>query len=246
MTERLRFPIWNPEHNIASYIDYTLVEAVSGARALTALCEAAAAGRFYSVCVNGGWVRLCRERLSGCNVKVTAVVGFPLGAQATRAKAFEAAAALEDGASEIDMVISVGRLLDGDHEAVERDISAVVQAVQGGALIKVILETGMLTIEHKKLAARIAETAGADYVQTSSGFGGGAATEEDIRLLRRELSQGMGIKAAGGIRDAAAAVALLQAGANRIGSSAGDAIASGSLVPDYEGVLGAASRKLGK
>jgi deoxyribose-phosphate aldolase len=221
LVEEIQYPIWVPEQPLAPFIDYTLLKADAGAKDLTKLCEAASIYSFYSVCVSGGWVRLCRERLSGTKVKVSAVVGFPLGAHATRAKAFEAAAALEDGASEIDMVLPVGRLIDGDYDTVERDIAAVVQAVQGGALVKVILETGLLTDELKTIGGKIAEAAGADYVQTSTGFGGGGASEADIRLLRGAVSTAMGIKASGGIRNAESAFALLRAGANRIGSSSG-------------------------
>lgn len=220
-------PIWLPGQPLASFIDYTHLVAESGARELHALCDAAESGGFHSVCVNGGWVRLCRERLGGTNVKVSAVVGYPLGAQATRAKAFEAAAALEDGASEIDMVLSVGKLRDGDIEATERDISAVVQAVQGGALIKAIVETGYLTEEQIRIAGKLAALAGADYVQTSTGYGGRGATEADVILLREAVGGAIGVKASGGIRDAAAAIALLNAGANRIGTSAGLAVAKG-------------------
>ncbi|RKP55205.1 deoxyribose-phosphate aldolase [Cohnella endophytica] len=228
MPEQLSLPLWRPSESLAARIDYTVVTPSVGADQLTKHCEEAVSFGFHSLCVNGGWVRLCRERLSGTNVKVSAVVGFPIGAQATRSKAFEAAAALDDGASEIDMVLSAGKLKDGDHEAVERDIAAVVLAVQGGALIKVILETGSLTDEQKKLAARIAETAGADYVQTSTGYGVTGATEADVRLLRAELSPTTGVKASGGVRDAAMAIALLQAGAHRIGSSSGVAIVNGT------------------
>lgn len=228
MAEEIRYPIWVPEQPLAPFIDYTLLKADAGALELNKLCEAASVQGFYSVCVSGGWVRLCRERLSGTNVKVSSVVGFPLGAHATRAKAFEAAAALEDGASEIDMVLSIGKLIDGDYENVERDIAAVVQAVQGGALIKVILETGILADELKTIGGKIAEAAGADYVQTSTGFGGSGAQEADIRLLRGAVSAAMGIKASGGIRNADAAAALLRAGANRIGSSYGLDIVQGA------------------
>jgi deoxyribose-phosphate aldolase len=224
MEEENQFPIWQPSVSLATYIDYTVVTANSGANELIHCCEEAASEGFYSLCVNGGWVRLCRERLSGTSVKVSAVVGFPLGAQATRAKAFEASAALDDGASEIDMVLPIGKLIDGDRDAVERDIAAVVQAVQGGALIKVILETGLLTDEQKRLGSKIAEAAGADYIQTSTGYGGSGATVADIILLRGEISSAMGIKASGGIRNAESAIALLKAGANRIGSSSGPAI----------------------
>ncbi|TFE31661.1 deoxyribose-phosphate aldolase [Cohnella luojiensis] len=224
MQEENQFPFWQPSVSLATHIDYTVVTANSGANELIHCCEEAASEGFYSLCVNGGWVRLCRERLSGTSVKVSAVVGFPLGAQATRAKAFEASAALDDGASEIDMVLPIGKLIDGDRDAVERDIAAVVQAVQGGALIKVILETGLLTDEQKRLGSKIAEAAGADYIQTSTGYGGSGATAADIILLRGEISSSVGIKASGGIRNAESAFALLKAGANRIGSSSGPAI----------------------
>ena len=227
MTEGSNHTIWQPGQPLASVIDYTHLVAESGSRELLALCEAAESGGFHSVCVNGGWVRLCRERLGGTKVKVSAVVGFPLGAQATRTKAFEAAAALEDGASEIDMVLSFGRLRDGDLEAVERDISAVVQAVQGGALVKVIVETGYLSEEQIRIAGKLAAAAGADFVQTSTGYGGRGATEADVRLLRDAVGDSLGVKASGGIRDSAAAIALLNAGANRIGTSAGSAVAKG-------------------
>ncbi len=224
MLNEARYPSWRPEQPIAPFIDHTLLKAEARAKDLIQLCEEATVSGFYSVCVNGGWVRLCRERLSGTNVKVSSVVGFPLGAHATRAKAFEAAAALDDGASEIDMVLCIGKLMDGDYDLVERDIAAVVQAVQGGALVKVVLETGLLTDELKAIGGKIAETAGADYIQTSTGFGGHGASEADILLLRSAVSAEMGIKASGGIRNADSAVALLKAGANRIGSSSGIAI----------------------
>lgn len=231
MTDERRFPNWHSNDSLASFMDYTLVSAEAGAKAFIDLCEEAVADGYYGVCVSGGWVRLCRERLSGTKAKVSAVVGFPLGAHATRAKAFEASAALDDGASEIDMVLPVGRLADGDYESVERDISAVVQAVQGGALVKVILETGMLTAERITDGAKIAEAAGADYIQTSTGFGGRGATVADIGLLRSAVSAEMGIKASGGIRSAQSAIELLTAGATRIGSSSGNAIIRGFLKP---------------
>lgn len=200
-------------------VDYSLLRADAVAADIRRICEEALAHRFYCVCVGGGWVRLARELLSGTGVKVCAVVGFPLGATATRAKAFEASAALDDGAAEIDMVLPIGKLIDGDAEAVERDISAVVQAVQGGALVKVILETSLLSDDRKREGCRIAEAAGADFVQTSTGYGLSGATEADIRLLRETVSPAMGIKASGGIRTRQAAEALLAAGAGRIGTS---------------------------
>jgi deoxyribose-phosphate aldolase len=229
LSEEIQFPTWEPGQSLASFLDYTMLKAEANARELANLCEEASAHGFHSVCVNGGWVRLCRERLSGTNVKVSAVVGFPLGAHATRAKAFEASAALDDGASEIDMVIPIGKLINAEYDAVERDIAAVVQAVQGGALVKVILETGLLTDELKTVGGRIAEAAGANYIQTSTGFGGDGASEADIQLLRSGVTAALGIKASGGIRNAQSAMALLRAGANRIGSSSCIAIIS-SLV----------------
>jgi deoxyribose-phosphate aldolase len=229
MPEVIRYPSWEQGQSLAAFIDFTMLKAEARSAELSRLCEEASAYGFHSVCVSGGWVRLCRERLSGTAVKVSSVVGFPLGAHATRAKAFEAAAALEDGASEIDMVLPLGKLLDGDYDAAERDIAAVVQAVQGGALVKVILETGLLTDELKVAGGKIAEAAGADYIQTSTGFGGDGATEADIRLLRANVSATMGVKASGGIRNAESAMALLKAGANRIGSSSGIAIVRGFI-----------------
>lgn len=225
MAEASQLPIWQPGLPLASFIDYTHLVAESGAKELHALCDAAEAGGFRSVCVNGGWVRLCRERLGGTNVKVGAVVGYPLGAQATRVKAFEAAAAIEDGASEIDMVLALGKLRDGDTDAVQRDIAAVVQAVQGGALVKVIMEIGKLTDEQIRLGCRLAVAAGAKYVQTATGYGGRGASVDDVRLLREAVPAEIGVKASGGIRDAETAIALLGAGANRIGTSAGLAVA---------------------
>ncbi|MBP1973817.1 deoxyribose-phosphate aldolase [Cohnella thailandensis] len=223
-----RFPIWLPGTPIAPFIDHTLLKAEASSADFRKLCEEALLYGFYGVCVNGRWVRQCREQLSGTNVKVCGVVGFPLGAGATRAKAFEAAAAVEDGAAEIDMALSVGKLLEGDYASVERDISAVVQAVQGGALVKVILETGMLTSDQKREACRLAEAAGADYVKTSTGFGPGGATADDIALMKASVSSRMGVKASGGIRDAAKARQLLLAGASRLGTSSGVAIAAGA------------------
>ena len=228
-----RFPIWRPGQPMAPFIDHTLLKAEARAEDIAKLCREALEYGFYSVCVNGSWVRMCREQLSGPQVKVCAVVGFPLGAAATRAKAFEAAAAVEDGASEIDMVLPVGRLLERNYDAVERDIASVVQAVQGGALVKVILETGVLPDELKREACRLTEAAGADYVKTSTGFGPGGATEADIRLMRESVSPHLGVKASGGVRTAEAAAAMLLAGANRIGTSSGVAIVGGK--PPAEG-----------
>jgi deoxyribose-phosphate aldolase len=218
------FVLWVPGNPVAPFVDYSMLKAEAGADDIRKLCDEALKVSCHGVCVGGGWVRLARERLSGTELKVSAVVGFPLGNGATRSKAFEASAAVDDGAAEIDMVLPVGRMIDGDEDAVERDISAVVQAVQGGALVKVILETALLTDEQKRLACRLAEAAGADFVQTSTGFAAGGAMESDVRLFRSSVSERMGVKAAGGIRDQASVIALLGAGANRIGTSAAAAL----------------------
>lgn len=222
-----RFPVWQPGQPLAPFIDHTLLRAEARSADFAKLCEEALEHRFYGVCVNGRWVRQCREHLSGTNVKVCSVVGFPLGAGATRAKAFEAAAAVEDGAAEIDMVLSIGKLLDADYAGAEKDIASVVQAVQGGALVKVILETGALTDGQIAEACRLAESAGADYVKTSTGFGPGGATEAHVRLMRASVTARLGVKASGGIRSAQDAIRLLLAGASRIGTSSGIAIAAG-------------------
>lgn len=222
-----RFPLWLPEQPLAPFIDHTLLKAEARSADFAKLCEEALEHRFFSVCVNGKWVRQCREQLTGSSTKVCAVVGFPLGAGATRAKAFEAAAAVEDGAAEIDMVLPIGKLLDEDYAAVEKDIASVVQAVQGGALVKVILETGALTDALIAEACRLAEAAGADFVKTSTGFGPGGATEAHVRLMRAGVSPRVGVKASGGIRSREDAVKMLLAGASRIGTSSGVKIVAG-------------------
>ncbi len=219
---------------LAAYIDHTYLKPDATPATIQALCEEAAQFGFYSVCVNGRWVSLCRELLDGLNksksttVGISAVCGFPLGAQSSLVKAFEAARAVEDGATEIDMVITIGSLLIGDSKAVEADIRTVVEAVEGQAIVKVIMETGMLTDEQKRLGCRLAEQAGAHYVKTSTGFGPGGATEADILLMRQSVSATIGVKASGGVRDHATALTMIQAGATRIGTSSGAAIVQGS------------------
>lgn len=221
------FKRWQEGADVARYIDHTLLKPGVVAADIAKLCEEAAQHRFYSVCVNGAWVAMCREQLRATDVQVSAVCGFPLGANVARAKAFEAAAAVEDGASEIDMVLAVGALLGGEHAAAEADIAAVVKAVAGGgAIVKVIFETGLLDEAQITLACRISEAAGAHYVKTSTGFGPGGATEAHIRLMRAAVPVAMGVKASGGIRDYAAALQMLRAGASRLGTSAGVAIAT--------------------
>ncbi|MEK6573496.1 MAG: deoxyribose-phosphate aldolase, partial [Chloroflexota bacterium] len=177
---------------------------------------------FASVCVNPTHVRLCPQLLRGSPVKVCAVVGFPLGATPPEVKAFETQQAIDDGASEIDMVINIGAVKSKDYEAAARDVCAVVRAAHAkGAIVKVIIEAALLTDEEKIAACLICKEAGADFVKTSTGFGPGGATVADVALMRKVVGPGMGVKAAGGIRNLTDAQKLIEAGATRIGASAG-------------------------
>lgn len=214
-------------NNIASYIDHTLLKADANGAAIEKLCQEAVEHRFFSVCVNGVWVPTCKELLKGTDVKISVVCGFPLGANAPEVKALEAAKAVEQGANEIDMVLQIGQLLEGRHGEVEEDIRKVVKAVEGGAIVKVIFETGFLNDEQKVTACKLSEQAGAHYVKTSTGFGPGGATVEDIRLMRASVSSTIGVKASGGVRDLETAQRMIEAGATRLGTSSGVAIVSG-------------------
>jgi deoxyribose-phosphate aldolase len=216
------------EGALASTIDHTLLKADTTLSQIDKLCAEAAEHKFASVCVNGVWVRRCAEALAGTGVAVCTVVGFPLGAMAPEAKAFEARRAVEDGACEVDMVLQVGALKSGEHDFVREDVRAVAQAVHPlGAKLKVILETCLLTDREKRLACELAKAAGADFVKTSTGFSTGGATVEDIRLMREAVGPVLGVKASGGVRDADDARKLIAAGATRIGASASVAIVSG-------------------
>lgn len=219
--------------NVAQYIDHTVLKPDVGPEAIDKLCAEAKEYGFYSVCVNGMWVPRCRELLAGSAVKISVVCGFPLGANDSSVKAFEAAKAAEQGANEIDMVLPIGLLLAGRHQAVEEDIRQVVKAVEGQAIVKVILETGFLNDERKKTACRLSEQAGAHYVKTSTGFGPGGATVEDIRLMRAAVSASIGVKASGGVRDYETALAMIAAGATRLGTSSGVAIMNGAAGTGY-------------
>ena len=209
---------------LAGMIDHTLLKPDARRPAIEQLCREALEYGFASVCVNGAWVAYCRELLEGTDVKVAAVCGFPLGAMDAGAKAFEAARAAEQGAKEIDMVLQVGLLLDGRYREVEDDIRGAVEAVRDQAIVKVILETGLLDDGKIRDACLLAEQAGAHFVKTSTGFGPGGATEEHVRLMRSSVSSSMGVKASGGIRSLEAAIRMIEAGANRIGTSSGVAI----------------------
>lgn len=205
-----------------SFIDHTLLKADATVEQITKLCQEAREYKFASVCVNSCWVRLCSELLRGSGVAVCTVVGFPLGAMIPEAKAFEAEAAIENGATEIDMVINIGALKSGDYRMVAKDIQVVCDAVhEHGALLKVIIEACLLNKEEKVIACLLAKNAGADYVKTSTGFSTGGATVEDVALMRKVVGDEMGVKAAGGIRDKKTADAMLDAGADRLGASAG-------------------------
>lgn len=207
---------------IARFIDHTLLKPEATPAQIERLCDEARRYGFAAVCVNPVYVRLAAERLQGAEVAVCSVVGFPLGAMTTAAKVYEARQALADGASELDMVIHVGALKAGDYERVQEDIAAVADVChKGGALLKVIIETALLDDAEKVTACRLAQAAGADFVKTSTGFAGGGATAEDVRLMRQTVGPRMGVKAAGGIRSYADALAMIEAGANRIGASAG-------------------------
>lgn len=212
---------------IASWIDHTLLKPDATEQAIEKLCFEAISHKFHTVCVNGKWVSLCNEILKDSQTGIAVVVGFPLGATHTPVKAFESAVAAAGGATEIDMVLSIGQLLEGNHEAVEADIREVVGAVAGQAIVKVILETGFLSDEQKVTACKISEAAGAHFVKTSTGFGPGGATEADIRLMRGAVSSHVQVKASGGIRDLDTAVRMIEAGASRLGTSSGIAILRG-------------------
>ena len=214
--------------DLAGFIDHTLLRADATAADIDRLCDEARQHRFASVCVNPSWVGRAAADLAGSGVAVCSVVGFPLGAHTPAVKAAEAAGAIGDGAREIDMVIDIGALKSGDYALVERDIAGVVAACRPvGAVCKVIIEAAMLTDEEKVAASLLAGRSGAHFVKTSTGFGPGGATTHDVALMRRAVGPAIGVKAAGGIRTRQDAEALIAAGATRLGTSAGVAIAAG-------------------
>ncbi|WP_153123375.1 deoxyribose-phosphate aldolase [Peribacillus tepidiphilus] len=212
---------------VAKMIDHTLLKAETTKEQIKVLCEEAKEYGFASVCVNPTWVKYAAELLQGSDVKVCTVIGFPLGANTPETKAFETKNAIENGATEVDMVINIGALKDGDDELVERDIKAVVEAAKGKALTKVIIETCLLTEEEKVRACELSVKAGADYVKTSTGFSTGGATVEDVALMRKTVGPNIGVKASGGVRNTEDAQKMIEAGATRIGASAGVSIVKG-------------------
>lgn len=205
--------------NIAKYIDHTILKPQATVDEVKKLCKEAREYNFASVCVNGCHAKLVSSELRGSGVKTCVVVGFPLGAMTKEVKEFETSDAIRNGAQEIDMVINVGALKDKNYVLVKEDIEAVVNAAKGKALVKVIIETCLLTDEEKIKACEIAKEAKADFVKTSTGFSTGGATKEDISLMRKTVGEGLGVKASGGVRDYKTAMDMINAGASRIGAS---------------------------
>ena len=213
---------------LAKYIDHTQLKADTTKEQIEKLVTEAKEYEFASVCINPSWVSYCYDKLKDTPVKVCTVIGFPLGATSTEAKVFETKQAIKDGASEVDMVINIGALKSENHDAVKSDIKAVVNEAKGRAITKVIIETVLLTNKEKVKACQLAQTAGADFVKTSTGFSTDGATVEDIKRMRETVGSDMGVKASGGIRDLETMEAMIAAGANRIGASAGVTIIEGS------------------
>lgn len=208
----------------AGLIDHTILAPQATKENVKQLCKEAMEYGFHSVCVNSSFVYYCARLLKDSDVRVCTVIGFPLGAMSTAGKVAEAEQAMADGASELDMVIHVGMVKSGDWEYVKQDITSVTEAAKGRAIVKVILETCLLTEEEKIEACRVCRECGADFVKTSTGFSRGGATAEDVALMRRTVGPEMGVKASGGIRSRADAKAMVEAGATRLGISSGVAI----------------------
>jgi deoxyribose-phosphate aldolase len=228
--------------DLAKLIDHTLLKPEATRDEVVKLCDEARKYRFASVCVNTTWVPLCKALLSGTDVMVCAVVGFPLGAMSPSAKAYEAREAMRQGAREIDMVINIGALKSRDYETVFEDICRVVKSAAPAA-VKVILETSALDTEQKIIGCTLSKLAGAAFVKTSTGFGKAGATVEDVELMRRVVGPDIGVKASGGVRTAEDVVKMAQAGANRIGASASVSIVTGGT--DSKATAGAGARAKG-
>lgn len=209
---------------LAKYIDHTLLKPEAIKNDIDVIVSEAKQYQFASVCVNPHWVTYCAKKLKGSSVKVCTVIGFPLGATTTETKVAETKQAIKNGATEIDLVINVGELKANNTVFVKEEIEQIVQATKGKATTKVIIETALLTDDEKVLACQIAQEANADYVKTSTGFADGGATVADIKLMRETVGDHMGIKASGGIRDKQTAQEMINAGATRIGASAGVSI----------------------
>ena len=217
------------EQNFARMIDHTLLKAEATKEQIEKLCAEAKQFNFASVCVNPTWVKQSSELLQGSDVLVCTVIGFPLGANTPAVKAFEVKDAIANGANEVDMVINIGALKDKNYDLVQADIAAVVEAAKGSALVKVIIESCLLTDEEKVKACELAVAAGADYVKTSTGFSTGGATAADIALMRKTVGPDLGVKASGGVRSLEDMKSMVEAGATRIGASSGVSISKGEL-----------------
>jgi deoxyribose-phosphate aldolase len=218
---------------IHKYIDHTLLKATATSAQIKTLCAEAKQHSFYAVCVNGSYVELAKKELAETNVKVAAVIGFPLGAMTTEAKVFEAKDCIKNGASEIDMVINVGKLLEGAFDYVENEIRLIKEGI-GENILKVIFENCYLTKEQIQKVSGLAMNAGADFIKTSTGFGTGGATFEDVQLMKDVVKDKVQIKAAGGIRDIATAKKYIEMGVTRLGTSSGVALVT-SGVSDSNG-----------
>lgn len=210
--------------NIAQYIDHTILNADATDADVQRICLEAKEYNFKTVCIQPFWVSYAKDLFHDSDVGITTVIGFPLGANTTEIKVAEAELAVEQGASDVDMVINIGALKSEDYSTVAQDIKSVVDAVAGRAIVKVIIETSLLTKTEKIRASELAKQAGADFVKTSTGFSTGGATLEDIRLMRATVGPEMGVKASGGVRSYEDALAMIDAGATRIGASSGIAI----------------------
>lgn len=209
---------------VLNLIDHTLLKPDATSSMIESLCREAIENNFYAVCVNPCFVKFAKDLLKGSNVKVATVIGFPLGANTKEVKAFETEDAIKNGADEVDMVINIGALKNKDYDLVKEDIKSVVEAAKG-KIVKVIIETCLLTDDEKKKACELALEAGAHFVKTSTGFSSGGATVEDVKLMKSVVGDKMGIKASGGIRDLETARKMIEAGATRLGTSSGVKIA---------------------
>lgn len=216
-------------------IDHTLLKAESSQDQIKQLCQEAKAHDFFSVCVQPTWISLCKEKLAGSGVKIATVIGFPLGANTTETKVFEAKDAIEKGADEIDMVINIGALKSGQDQLVEDEIRVIKEAI-GDHILKVIIETCLLTEDEKIRACQLTLKAGGDYVKTSTGFSTGGAKLEDVKLMKEQVKDQAKVKASGGIRDFATAQKMVEAGADRLGVSAGIAIVEGEKNAESSGL----------
>ncbi|MEA1974690.1 MAG: deoxyribose-phosphate aldolase [Bacillota bacterium] len=219
---------------MAKYFDHTILKPDVKKEDVIKICEEAKEFDFYSVCINPYYVGLVKEQLEETDVKVTSVIGFPLGASISEVKAFEAQKAIEDGADEIDMVINISALKNKDYSYVENDIKAVKEVCKDKALLKVIIEACLLTDDEKIKACELSQNAKADYVKTSTGFSTGGATVHDVKLMRETVGPSMGVKASGAVRDLEKAKQVIEAGATRIGASASVGIVKGEVsTSDY-------------